>query len=402
VATRSHSYVFGTRFWFFLGVVGAAALSACSSDDVPAGSTGGGSQTGGSGGGTGGGTSGDATTGGSGGGSTPDSSTGNDGGCAAGDLLCNPQSMFPQQLKDTGFYPSAPDLTKHADRLRPYAPSPELWSDGLHKQRFILLPEGTKIDNSTSNNWVFPVGTIMVKTFSDDGPNGNHAVETRLIRKTSDAFYQYAVYKWNADGTDADLVDNTGSTRTPVSVTLGGNTFNHDLPSQQDCKACHALNAKKNEAKAAAIIGFDEIRLGSTDMQLSNLADLFMMSPPATPASITNSDSVLQGVLRFVFGNCAHCHNNANDPVDFSPDVFVTNTVCKPTDGHIMPPEGWFRINPKKPEMSVAYMQAMAVKPGTTLPDPSLRPMPPVGVTVPLMTELDNMKTWINSLDPCK
>ena len=38
--------------------------------------------------------------------------------------------------------------------------------------------------------------------------------------------------------------------------------------------------------------------------------------------------------------------------------------------------------------------------PGTVLPD-TLRPMPPVGVTIP-SPELDNMKKWINSLPPCK
>jgi hypothetical protein len=396
--------------------VGATAFFACSQADPGpvSGSGSGGSQAGGAGGGTAGSgganTGGNAAAGGSGGTSPSDSGTGGaseGGSCAAGDLLCDPQTPFPKQLKDTKFFPSAPDLTKHHERLRPYTPSPELWSDGLHKQRYLLLPEGTKIDNTMANNWVFPVGTLMVKNFLDDGPSGNRPVETRFVRKKADTFYEFAVYKWNAAGTDADLVDNIGDTRTPVSVTLGGQTFNHDLPSQQDCKACHSANAKKNDGNGQSIIGFDEIRLNSkldassTGIQLPDFADVFMMPPPATPASITDPDATQQQVKRFVYGNCVHCHNNNNSPIDFSPDVFVANTVCKPADdGHIMAPAGWFRINPKKPDMSVAYVQAMGVKPGTVLPD-TLRPMPPVGVTIP-SPELDNMKKWINALPLCK
>jgi hypothetical protein len=392
-------------------VLAASGVWACSSDDsapgagTGGGGTGGNNQTGGSAGGE---------TGGSGvGGSTPDAATGSGGAsdsgpteggsnCATGDLLCDPQQMFPPKLSDTKLFPSAPDLTKHSDRLRAYKPLPELWSDGLHKQRWILLPVGTKVDNTTSNNWVFPKGTLMVKTFADDGTSGDHLVETRLLRKTDDTFYEFAVYKWNDAQTDADLVDNSGKQRVPVQVTLGGQTFTHDLPSQTDCNACHSSNAKKNQGNAAAVIGFDEIRIASTPDQLNSFADLFMMPPPTNPATITDADPTLQQVKRFVFGNCVHCHNNNDSPVDFSPDVWVQNTVCQVTDGHVMPPAGWYRINPKKPDMSVAYVQAMAVKPGTVLPDPSLRPMPPVGVTVPLMTELDNMKKWINSLPACK
>ena len=42
----------------------------------------------------------------------------------------------------------------------------QLWADYATKQRWILLPPGTKIDATDPNEWVFPVGTKVWKEFS--------------------------------------------------------------------------------------------------------------------------------------------------------------------------------------------------------------------------------------------
>ena len=54
--------------------------------------------------------------------------------------------------------------------------------------------------------WDFPMGTIFIKHFFDDGGAGGkqRAIETRFIRAGKAAPYEFFVYKWNADGTDAD------------------------------------------------------------------------------------------------------------------------------------------------------------------------------------------------------
>src|SRR5687767_4958187 len=53
--------------------------------------------------------------------------------------------------------------------VRAYRPRYELWSDGAEKRRWILLPEGERIDTSNMDDWVFPVGTKLWKEFSRDG-----------------------------------------------------------------------------------------------------------------------------------------------------------------------------------------------------------------------------------------
>jgi hypothetical protein len=328
--------------------------------------------------------------------------------CPAGMLLCAPLGPLPASLRETGLIPGAAqgEPTRWPGRAHAYAPSPDLWSDGLHKERAILLPEGGRVDNSDAKRWSFPVGTLFIKTFLDDGPRGPRPVETRLVRRVASELdpYEYAVYQWNSDGTDATLLDITGDRRTRIEITIGTTRFPHDLPSRLDCGECH----DKNALVASAFIGFDEIRLNNKltvaapRTQLADLAaqGLFTAPLPAQAAEIKDPDPVLERVKRFVYGNCAHCHNG--DPsaqADFRPDAFAATTIRKPVDASgVSAPKGWLRVVPGNPEMSVVYVQAR----GTNLP-PSLREMPQVGVAVRaalpgFKAYLDDLRAWIMSL----
>ena len=100
----------------------------------------------------------------------------------------------------------------------------------MDKQRLLLLPAGGKVDNSNPKKWVFPVGTVFVKTFFDDGGPGGKSrpVETRFIRRVGDQGdlieYDYYLYQWTQDATDATLLldDMSGDPNlaTPVPVTI--------------------------------------------------------------------------------------------------------------------------------------------------------------------------------------
>ncbi len=406
-----------------------------------AGTSGGSSGSGGSSNTTGPGTGG--TTGGSGGSSTTGTGGGavdSGAGCTpAAALICNPMiPTLPNSIKDTGIFTALPDLSKHHERAHLFEPNPPLWSDGLSKERLLILPPGAVIDNSDSKKWKFPMGTVFVKNFFDDGgPNKTRRpIETRFIRHLADpndpfVQWQFAVYKWNADGTDATLIDFSDAMKTtPVQVVVdrmegggvlrinNGMPFTHTIPSKQNCGECHDNNAKLTDAD---IIGFDELRLnwklpGAATTQLQALHDAKLLSTmPAQPITIVEPNPVLARVKTWVQGNCVHCHNGAEGMLDLRPDGFVANTVNKMTQGSgIMPPSGWLRVVPKKPEMSVLYVQARRA-PLPTGPTVQMRPMPPVGVEVadmnrvaPLPTgtmlsqvptdPIADIATWINSL----
>jgi len=385
----------------------------------------------------GGGAAGNASAGATNGGGGVSAGGGGAGGsagaaddCAATptSLLCDPLAALPMSIKDTGLFPAAPDLSQHSARMLEYVPDPPLWSDGMEKQRFLILPMGQKIDNTDRASWAFPQGTIFVKTFFDDtGPQGApRPIETRLIRAGEASPYEFFVYQWNADSTDATLVvndiDGDINLETPVQITInrtqggqpfminGGQPFEHMLPSRNACSECH----DKNGMVAQTFIGFDELRLNAkltpdaatTQLQAFADAGVFMLPAPADPATITDAsadEGRLLRIKRFVFGNCASCHHGDGN-FDMRPDVFVENTVGKPTESQsVEPPAGWLRVVPGDPATSVLYVQMQR----TMIPPPQgaanrLRPMPPVGLADVAVeqTSLKDVFDWITALPP--
>jgi hypothetical protein len=312
----------------------------------------------------------------------------------AGSLLCSPLGPLPTSLRATGFFPMPENLDVLATNVRAFAPSIQLWSDGLHKKRQVVLPRDQKIDISNREKWVFPIGTIFVKTFLSDGPAGPKPIETRIIRRTDnpDVFEQYTfdVYRWNATGTDATLLNI--DERTPAPVMIGGRALTHQIPSREDCRKCHSANDTN-------IIGFDEIRLnspllpgGPTQLEAFASAGFFAQGLPSPAAQIADANPLTQRVKSYIYGNCYHCHNGSDSQVfDMNPEGFVEAVVRQPTMGSGTAPG--IRVVPRNPEMSVLYRQMTR----TNLMM-GYNPMPPVGVQVADMEAVQLVRQWIMSL----
>ena len=184
----------------------------------------------------------------------------------------------------------------------------------------------------------------------------------------------------------------------------------HVLPSRNAGGECH----EKNGGVAQTFIGFDQLRLNSklsaaaatTQLQAFADAGLFTLPPPAEPLTITdasNDGGRLLRIKRFVFGNCVTCHNGDGN-FDMHPDVFVENTVSKPTESQSVElPPGWLRVVPGDPATSVLYVQMQR----TMLPPPEgannrLRAMPPIGLADVAVeqTSLKDVFDWITALPP--
>jgi hypothetical protein len=312
----------------------------------------------------------------------------------SGSLVCSPLQELPENLRDTGFFPVAGNLDTLHPRLRAFVPAIQLWSDGLSKRRALLLPPGGKIDVTKRDAWVFPVGTIFIKTFLADGPTGPRPVETRFIRRTDhpDPFEQYAydVYRWNEGGTEATLL--SIDERTPIQVRVGGRIHTHQIPSRNDCKKCHGAND-------TSIIGFDEIRLnvalesdGQTQLEAFASAAFFSQALPSPAAKIVASDPLTLRVKSYVYGNCYHCHNGNDTQVfDMHPDGFVEAVVGKETMASGTAPG--IRVVPRNPEMSVLYRQMTRMNLMV-----GYNAMPPVGVQVADPEALLLVRQWIMSL----
>jgi hypothetical protein len=217
----------------------------------------------------------------------------------------------PPRLADTGLYA---DLSKReiARGVLPYSPQYPLWTDGAHKRRWISLPEGTSIDASDPDRWIFPIGTKLWKEFAFE-----RAVETRMMELGANGEWSFATYLWSADGSDATLASDRGVKGAYVHA----DGLRYDVPSRADCRACH-------DAHPSRVLGFGALQL-STDrdplapnaqppaadeIDLAKLVELglvrnlpreLVLRAPRIRARTPRE----RAVLGYLHANCAACHN---------------------------------------------------------------------------------------------
>ncbi|HTB77411.1 MAG TPA: hypothetical protein VK762_29405 [Polyangiaceae bacterium] len=169
------------------------------------------------------------------------------------------------KLSQTGCMdPGSP--TRFVSKAVYYEVNSPLWSDDAAKTRAFVLPDGGTIHvkdcmpdagaarlaecvspsmvpsgPADTGKWVFPVGTVMIKSFMFDGK----LVETRLLMRvdattaaligngTDWVGYNYA---WNEEQTEATVVPDA---RTAVMFNTGQRTVAWNYPNFIDCVGCH-------------------------------------------------------------------------------------------------------------------------------------------------------------------
>ncbi len=258
-------------------------------------------------------------------------------------------------------------------RELPFEPLFPLWTDGLAKLRTVTPPPGvagTPTQAQGADDLPDPdaiaVGTVFTKTLaSQDGvPLETRVLVARHADTQDPASWELAVYLWNADGSDAHLLD--GKAPTPIPGT------NHVVPSHRQCQTCHA-------SAPSFVLGYTATQLGHEPLLPS--------SPPPTAQAKT--------AIGWVLGNCAHCHNGGTGPssvYDLRPTRFADNTVCRETTGSMSAPGK--RIVPGSPETSILYR---AVRGGDS--HDGVAAMPPLGVTTPDPEGVAAIEAYILSLE---
>jgi hypothetical protein len=236
-------------------------------------------------------------------------------GCGGGgpSSPTTPPSTQPAELlSTTGLYSDIG--RKQVDpRNLPWQPQYPLWSDAGAKERWIFIPPGTRIDTSNMDRWVFPVGTKFFKEFSFAG----RRVETRIMEKVAAApeigSWTFKAFQWRPDESDAVLVSTAGVPNA-APTTLG---TQHDIPSLEQCRACHTRGGDAVNGFEALQLSDDQdpmaveaARLEPGDVTVDELARRGLITnAPADPARIVSSTPVGRWAMGFLHGNCANCHN---------------------------------------------------------------------------------------------
>jgi len=219
----------------------------------------------------------------------------------------------PPTLSQSGLFDNLGLMTP-ATGLVEYDVNAAFWSDGAGKRRWIAVPGDARITFRETGAWEFPVGTVLVKHFEFAGKR----VETRVLVHAMSGWNGYS-YRWNDQGTDADLLDD-GQT---VSLDLPGGAQDWTFPSRADCTTCH------NPA-AGFVLGVRTEQLNRTfpyrlkdDNQLRawnhiGLFDRDIGESARYPALADpyGSGSVEARARAYLQANCASCHVPAGPTPD--------------------------------------------------------------------------------------
>jgi len=308
-------------------------------------------------------------------------------------LVYEPLSPLPEKLSETGVFLALPDLNALAPEAIAYEPMWPLWSSGSEKSRVLVLPKGTQIDNTDSQAWVFPLGTLIFKTFSFPTGDGQWTpVETRLMRKEEED-WTYHVYQWNEEGTDAELV--SIQKKIPVNaIGPDGEIFEHLIPNRLECRKCHESNPTR-------VIGFSELQLSTSGNESPPLIEALkegghLLAETSDPLpTIVHDDPLTQEVMGYMQGNCTHCHNGGEGPAtsfDLRHTVMLENTLNQPTEGSGS--ADGIRVVPGHPEESILFVGFS----GETT-DQEVKMMPPLGADKMDKEAVELFRSWIESLE---
>jgi len=229
--------------------------------------------------------------------------------------------VLPQLLSQTGAFQNIKSLIPET-ALIPYDLIVPFWSDGAAKSRWVSLPSG-KIKFAPTGEWMFPHGTVFVKTFSlatnELNPNSLRRLETRLLVCDAAGGVYGATYKWRADNSEADLLATNLTETVAIKTATGVRMQQWYYPSRADCLTCHT-------ATAGYVLGVKTRQLnrdftypaGVTDNELHTWNHLNVFDTNLTLAELKKfpklarlgdpAESLEARARSYLDANCANCH----------------------------------------------------------------------------------------------
>ena len=274
---------------------------------------------------------------------------------------------FPRKLSETGLFTDVAKQTL-APGVVPFAIHAGMWADGAEGSRFIGIPNGavetkvwTKKDGGQDSKVTWPKDAVLAKTMTmqtaQGKPESTKKIETQVLHFDGLSWNAYS-YRWNDEGTDAELVGPNGDERkidlTGEQYPGGKHRYNYRFQNRAECLRCH--NAWNGFA-----LGFQPQQLVDEKAILATgvvTADYFKRST-ARLVNPHDKDLPVESRARsWLHANCSSCHReNGGGSVPLLLNAEVPNDKMraineKPTRGDFAIANGHV-VSPGNPLSSV-------------------------------------------------
>lgn len=311
------------------------------------------------------------------------------------------------------------------DRVVPYDLATPLFSDYTLKDRAIYLPEGATIAYADAGVLDFPVGTVIVKSFSIApdlrAPDVDRRVlETRVLVRHADGWRTWP-YRWNDAQTDAELAP-AGAVVELSFVDTDGTPreASYLVPNRNQCTSCHERQTSPGAMETVVTpIGPTARNLrgvpaaeGEGDV-LEHLTALgWLMGLREGDAAVDWGRLEAEGVSGLSFEeldraardyldvNCAHCHNPSGVQGQTSQlflnydneDLFRLGFCKRPGSAGAGTGGLTFDIVPGDPDESILLFRVETEEVGAM--------MPLLGRSVTHARGAELLRAWIAAMEP--
>ena len=224
----------------------------------------------------------------------------------------------PKLLSEYGFFQNTKDQITVPGVL-PYELITSLFSDYADKHRFVYVPEGMIAAYQKNSVFSFPIGSVLIKTFSYEPVNnqtsGRHLIETRLlIRK--DTGWDALTYVWDEAGQEASLALAGKTVRANYILKEGSQLdIRYRVPNKNQCKECHLENENIVPiGPKPRNLNRDYNYFEGTMNQLEKWMEVkFLESYPEKINSVVDfmdtSKPINERARAYLDINCGHCHS---------------------------------------------------------------------------------------------
>lgn len=290
-------------------------------------------------------------------------------------------------------------------RVVPYDLNTPLFTDYALKDRAIFVPEGSSATYAEPGVFDFPVGSVLIKSFSVAAdlrsPEENRTlVETRLLIRFEDGWRAFP-YVWN-EAQDEAFYTPGGDVRAVPFIDADGEeqVANYLIPQRNQCQSCHERRDDQGVTRIVPIgpkarnlnRDYDYgVGVGAVN-QLTRLADLGLLSGlpdvggidaaydfapiEANGVAGLTGDELTEAARSYLDVNCAHCHNpNGVQGVTSQLFLHYENTdefrlgVCKRPGSAGSGTGGFtFDIVPGNPDESILVFRVETEEVGAMMP----------------------------------
>ena len=323
--------------------------------------------------------------------------------------------QFPRKLSESGLFV---DIAEHrpAPGVTSYGINAPMWADGAKPVYMLAIPgEETAVfyqNPQKTFNWfnttvTMPIGSVLAKTYAIPIDYRQLEkllrIETQVALKDTQGEWQYYTYRWNDQGSDAELVPASGGNQ---SITIedvhGPRKLNWQFASRSQCRTCHTPWTGETN-------GFIEAQLRSPRESTDawrHLAQGGWSTINEKPAPLSDEEysalvdphDATQPLDRrarsYLHTNCAHCHMNGGNASTVFETLFnkplaqSKMLVSKPMRGDFGLRESQI-VAPGSPTQSVLYYRM--AKSGTGR-------MPHIGSQLTDLAGVRLIGQWIASL----